>query len=158
MRLGHFLGHLRGAAKTRYLAKQAVGRHRRIRQPDHADNDRRQDAGGAPIFIPPDADTISIASDGTISSGDQLIGQIGLVTPNDPNAMTRETGVLFHAEAGYTPMDDGRMVQGFLEDSNVDPILQMARMIEVQRAYELGQSFLKNEDERVRAALQTFVK
>jgi flagellar basal-body rod protein FlgF len=50
------------------------------------------------------------------------------------------------------------MAQGFLESSNVDPILQMARMIEVQRAYELGQNFLKKEDERVRNALQTFVK
>jgi flagellar basal-body rod protein FlgF len=28
-------------------------------------------------------------------------------------------------------------------------------MIEVQRAYEMGQSFLQTEDERVRAAVKT---
>ncbi|MDG1458458.1 MAG: flagellar hook-basal body complex protein [Pseudoprimorskyibacter sp.] len=116
------------------------------------------DAGGAPIFIPPNASDISIAPDGTIGTEDRLIGQIAIVVPTDPEALKRETGVLFHAETGFEPLENGRMAQGFLESSNVDPILQMARMIEVQRAYELGQNFLKKEDERVRSALQTFVK
>ena len=39
--------------------------------------------------------------------------------------------------------------QGFLEDSNVDPVLELSRMVEVQRAYELGQSFLDQEDQRI---------
>lgn len=116
------------------------------------------DPGGAPIFIPPNASNISIAPDGTISTEDRLVGQIAIVMPTDPEAMKRETGVMFLAETGFEPLENGRMAQGFLESSNVDPILQMARMIEVQRAYELGQNFLKKEDERVRSALQTFVK
>lgn len=41
------------------------------------------------------------------------------------------------------------------EESNVDPVSEIARMIEVQRAYELGQTFLDREDERVRAAIRT---
>ena len=45
--------------------------------------------------------------------------------------------------------------QGFLEDSNVNPVAQIARMIEVQRAYELGQSFMDKEDERLRGFLRT---
>ena len=47
------------------------------------------------------------------------------------------------------------MLQGYLEDSNVDPILEITRMIEVQRAYELGQTFLDREDQRIRGVLQT---
>ena len=50
------------------------------------------------------------------------------------------------------------MIQGFLEDSNVNPILQIGRMIEVQRAYDLGQSFLSQEDERIRGVIQTLQK
>ena len=46
------------------------------------------------------------------------------------------------------------MVQGFLEEANVDPVREIARMIEVSRAYELGQSFLTREDERIRAAIR----
>jgi flagellar basal-body rod protein FlgF len=32
---------------------------------------------------------------------------------------------------------------------------EMARLIEVQRAYEAGQEFLKSEDERMRAVIST---
>jgi flagellar basal-body rod protein FlgF len=46
-------------------------------------------------------------------------------------------------------------MQGMLEDSNVQPVSEIARMIEVQRAYELGQKFLDAEDERVRGVIQT---
>jgi flagellar basal-body rod protein FlgF len=42
-----------------------------------------------------------------------------------------------------------------LEDSNVEPVSEIARMITVQRAYELGQKFLDSEDERVRGVIQT---
>ena len=52
-------------------------------------------------------------------------------------------------------MADPVILQGFLEDSNVNPITEMARMIEVQRAYETGQKFLDREDERIRNVVST---
>ena len=65
--------------------------------------------------------------------------------------------MLFRAEAGYDPAEAPRVRQGFVESANVDPILQIARMIEVQRAYEMGQNFLQREDERVRAAIKSMI-
>jgi flagellar basal-body rod protein FlgF len=112
------------------------------------------DSGGAPVFVPQGAGSIGIAPDGTISAGGQPVGQIGLFLPTDPLGMIREDGVRFEARGGYESTD-GRMLQGFLEDSNVDAIGQVTRMIEVQRAYELGQSFLDKEDERIRSVLRT---
>ncbi len=112
------------------------------------------DAGGAPVFVPQGAGQIGIGSDGTISAGGQPIGQVGLFVPNDPNGLIREDGTRFQALGGVTEATDGRMMQGFLEGSNVSPVLQIARMIEVQRAYELGQSFLTNEDERIMGAVR----
>jgi flagellar basal-body rod protein FlgF len=112
------------------------------------------DAGGAPVFVPTGAGTIGIAADGTISAGGTAVGQIGLFQPIDSMGMIREDGVMFRADAGFEPAADAKMVQGFLEDSNVDPIQQITRMIEVQRAYELGQSFLDKEDERIRSVMQ----
>lgn len=47
------------------------------------------------------------------------------------------------------------MMQGFLEQSNVDPIAEITRMIEVQRAFELGQKLLDKDDERIRNVLRT---
>ena len=52
----------------------------------------------------------------------------------------------------------GRVRQGFLEGSNVDSMTQIARMIEVQRAYEMGQSFAETENERLRSAVRTIIK
>lgn len=120
-----------------------------------ADGYQVLDAGGAPVFVPQGVGRIGISPDGTISAAGQPIGQIGLVTPLDPNQMTREGGVMFNAQGGFEPAPDARMMQGFLEDSNVNPILQVSRMIEVQRAYELGQSFLDKEDERIRGVIQS---
>lgn len=116
------------------------------------------DAGGAPVFVPQGAGPVGIAPDGTVSAGGQPVGQIGLVKPLNIIGMVREDGVRFRADDGFEPALDGRMLQGFLEESNVDPVLQVSRMIEVQRAYELGQSFMDKEDERIRSALRALGK
>lgn len=123
-----------------------------------ADGFRVLDAGGAPIFVPPDAQEIGLSPDGTLSNDGRPLAQIGLVRPLDGGDLRREDGVMFRAEGGIEPVFDSRVVQGFLEGSNVDPIQQIARMIEVQRAYELGQSFLESENERVIAALDAFTR
>lgn len=112
------------------------------------------DAGGAPVVIPQGQGPIGIAADGSISAGGNAVGQIGLVTVADPSMMTRAGGVLFDPQGDVLPVENPRMVQGFLEQSNVNPILQMGRMVEVQRAYELGQSLLEQEDERIRSVIR----
>lgn len=112
------------------------------------------DAGGAPVFVPQGAGPVGVAPDGTISAGGQPVGQVGLVRPLNLIGMIREDGVRFRADDGFEPALDARVLQGFLEESNVDPVLQVSRMIEVQRAYELGQSFLDKEDERIRGAIR----
>lgn len=122
------------------------------------DGNRVLDVGGAPLFVPPDAQTISVSPDGTISADGLLVGQMGLVMPTEPKDMVRESGVMFRADTGFEPAENGRIMQGFVENSNVETITQLARMIEVQRAYELGQSFLETEDERIRRAMDTMVR
>ena len=112
------------------------------------------DEGGGAILVPIDAQSISLAADGTLSADDQPLAQLGLVRVEDPTKLFREAGVLFRADADPVPVEDGRMVQGFLEQSNVNPVAEMARMIEVQRAYEYGQKLLDQEDERIRLVVR----
>ncbi|SIT80527.1 flagellar hook-basal body complex protein [Pontibaca methylaminivorans] len=116
------------------------------------------DAGGAPVFVPPDAGDIGISSDGTISSDGRALGQIGLFQPVDPLTMQREDGVMFRAGSGVEPAGGAAILQGYLESSNVSAILQVSRMIEVQRAYEAGQNLLNAEDERLRNVIKTLVR
>ena len=119
-----------------------------------ADGYRLLDAGGAPVFIPPDAKAVALASDGTLSANGDPIAQIGLWRPADPLALTHQSGTLF-AATDLEPVEGATILQGMLEDSNVEPVSEIARMIEVQRAYELGQKFLDAEDQRVRGVIQT---
>lgn len=116
------------------------------------------DAGRAPLFVPTGAGTLAVSSDGTLSVDGAPLGQMAIVRPLEPLEMVREDGVMFRADSGDEPAEDARVLQGFIEGSNVNPLLELSRMIEVQRAYEMGQSFLKTEDERVRAAVKTLTQ
>ena len=119
------------------------------------DGYRLLDIGGAPVLIPVEAGQVGVAGDGTVSVAGNPIAQIGLFLPADPNDLIYTSGTRFAAESGVEPYEGGTIVQGFLENSNVNPVAEIARMIEVQRAYELGQGFLDKEDQRIRSVIQT---
>jgi len=77
------------------------------------------------------------------------------VRPVDPITMSRAAGTLFAVDGDIEPLETQSILQGFIEESNVNPILEMTRLIEVQRAYERGQNLLETEDERIRSVIQT---
>lgn len=112
------------------------------------------DAGGAAVLVPQDAGTVTIAADGTVSADGAPVAQLGLWRATDPLSLRHQTGTLFSATA-IEPAEGASIRQGALEDSNVEPLTEIARMIEVQRAYDLGQTFLDKEDERIRGVVST---
>ena len=69
--------------------------------------------------------------------------------------MNRRAGVRFEVAGEILPAENAVILQGFVENSNVDPVGEIARMIEVQHAYQMGQQFMDKEDERIRSVLQT---
>ena len=86
----------------------------------------------------------------------QPVAQIGLWQPTDPKDLRHVAGTRFDAPGGVEPAAlPGRLLQGRLEESNVNPVRDIARMITVQRAYEFGQSFLSREDDRLRDTIRT---
>ncbi|MBE1296694.1 MAG: flagellar hook-basal body complex protein [Rhodobacteraceae bacterium] len=122
------------------------------------DGYRVLDAGRAPVFVPTDAESVQVGADGTISADGQPLGQIGLFKPLEKHTMYREDGVMFRVDGDIEEALDGRVLQGFLEGSNVNAIHQLSRLVEIQRAYEMGQSFLTTEDERIRTAIKNLIK
>lgn len=111
------------------------------------------DTGGGEIAIPQEASNIQIGRDGTISSNGIEYGRIGVFNA-DPETMTREGNNLWAAPNSQL-VEQPNIAAGFLEQSNVNPVLEMARMIEVQRHYDAGQSLLDIEDERIRSVART---
>lgn len=121
------------------------------------DGHRVLDAGRSPVFVPGDVNSIKFGADGTISADGNPLGQIGLFKPTEGSSMVREDGVMFRVEGDMEENLDAKVMQGFLEGSNVNAIQQVARMVEIQRAYEMGQSFLETEDQRIRNAIKNLI-
>lgn len=113
------------------------------------------DSGAGPITVPPDAGTVTVSQDGTVSASGAPIAQLGLFLPNDQNDLIHAGGTRFKTTGEVNPLEVGTLFQGFLENSNVNPVIEITRMIEVQRAYEMGQGFLDAEDGRIRSVTQT---
>lgn len=113
------------------------------------------DEGGAPVVLPGGSRDIAVAADGTLSAAGVPVARLGVVRPVDPAGLTHVSGTRFAVSGEVEPAEGSRIFQGFLEGSNVAPVSEVARMIEVQRAYEMGQAFLDREDGRIRAVIQT---
>lgn len=120
-----------------------------------ADGHALLDAGGAPVTVPPGSGALRLAPDGTLSGTAGPIANLGLVLPADPTRLSHRAGTRFAAEGGTVPAETSRILQGFVEGSNADAVTEVARMIEVQRSYEMGQSLLTSEDERIRTVVTT---
>ena len=109
-------------------------------------------AAGQPVTIPPGTRDVTIAPDGTVSADTQVIGSIGVVSFNNPRAMKREGENLYSTDETGTPDDHTRILQGMLEESNVNAIEEMTKMIEVHRAYTANERLLQDEHDRIRRA------
>jgi flagellar basal-body rod protein FlgF len=117
--------------------------------------DQVLDAGQAPIVIPVEAKDVVVGQDGTISSNGEPIGQIGVVTaPRELISRFGDTAFTVEDDA-FEAVEIPKVRQGALEQSNVDAVVEIARMIEVTRAYETAQSLIEDEDSRIREAIQT---
>jgi flagellar basal-body rod protein FlgF len=117
------------------------------------------DDGGRPITIPEGSGAITISADGLISAGDRRLGNIRLVSFDDPQALKRVGGGLY--TAGNAPpktAKNAELAQYSLEGSNIEPILEMTRMMEVSRAYQGALMIVDSEDDRMRRGIETLGK
>lgn len=108
---------------------------------------------GGPIQFGPQESDITIAADGSISSSEGPKGQLRIVEFTEPHALVRQGSNLF---SGGTPMPNqgSRVMQGFIERSNVSGVAEMAEMIRVTRAYESIASLSQKQDDLRRDAIQ----
>ena len=116
------------------------------------------DAGGGPIVLPDDVgQEISIASDGTITGPDgALLGQVGLYDVESDALMHPIGNGLYISPLAQAavPAEGSTVTQGFVEASNVQPIIEMTRMIDIQRAYENSLRLVGEEDSLTKQAIQ----
>ena len=113
------------------------------------------DAGQAPIVIPLEAKDVTIGPDGTVSSQGNPIAQIAVVdAPREIISRYGDTAFKVQDDA-FEAVFAPKVRQGAVEQSNVDAVGEIARLIEVTRAYETAQSLIEDEDSRIREAIRT---
>jgi flagellar basal-body rod protein FlgF len=111
------------------------------------------DNNGRPIVLSPTDTQISIAGDGTISSENGQLAKIGVVRPTNSMLLTAEGNTLFRSDSQTTPVTSPGIVQGSMEDSNVQPVLEMTRMMDGLRQFQFVTQFIQAEGDRQQSAI-----
>lgn len=114
------------------------------------------DDAGQRITLP-EIGTLVIGTDGSIRADDNPpFATLGLAAFNDPRTeLVGDLPNTYSAAAAPTGTDIGQVVQGYLEDSNVNPTLMTAQMVEVNRAYEAAQKLVQTQDELLGRVIST---
>jgi len=116
------------------------------------------DAQGNPIEIPENAEQIEIARDGTVSTGEEEVGQLGIATfENEQELDKRPNSLYAPAEQQPQPAENPEIHQGMLQQSNVKPIKEMTSMMKVVSSYQSAQSMMDNDHQRQLRAIRTLV-
>ena len=111
------------------------------------------DTAGKPIRISSADQHVTITADGTVSSENGRIGKIGVVRPSDPMRVTAEGARTFRADTDTVPVAQPQVVQGAVEDSNVQPVLEMTRMMADLREFQFTTQFVQGEADRLQSSI-----
>jgi flagellar basal-body rod protein FlgG len=107
-------------------------------------------SGGA-ITLP--VGMVAVDSDGRISVDGAAVDVVRVVEVSDPTRLRKVGNNLFEGGGQTETAVAGRIQPGALEASNVNPVVEMAAMIEVMRLYEAAQRAMQTTDAVVAKAV-----
>lgn len=112
--------------------------------------------GGNQITMLPGGGAITINRDGTIFQGATALGKISVQRFTNPGALMPTAGGMFVAgpNAGKEAVDEPELMQGYLEQSNVQPLREMVDLVLISRAYEANQKIITTADQQMEKTLQ----
>jgi flagellar basal-body rod protein FlgG len=122
------------------------------------------------ITVPQNATSVSISQQGQVTAmtpgnaAPQTLGQLTMARFINSVGLESIGDNLYLETAGSGPAIDGtpgaegfgNLQQGYLEDSNVNAVTEIAAMIQAQRAYELNSKIISGADQMLTAASNMF--
>jgi flagellar basal-body rod protein FlgF len=111
------------------------------------------DVAGKPIQIAPTDTQISIAGDGSISTESGQVGKIGIVQPADPMKLRAEGATNLISDGTTSPIAAPGIVQGAIEGSNVQPVMEVTRMMDDLRQFQFVTQLVQAEGDRQQSAI-----
>jgi len=116
--------------------------------------------GGEPVQLDPDGDPPTITQDGSVSQNGRPVSRLGIVTFARPGALEKVGENLWQVSDGQQPSPalEARVAQGAIEGSNVRPVIEMTKMMEISRAYESATRLQKTADDMRSRAIERLAK
>jgi flagellar basal-body rod protein FlgF len=119
------------------------------------DNGDTIQGDGGPIVVTVDDGDITIAADGTVSGKQGQMAKLRMVNFADERALKKEGGSLYStSQSPTTAAANTRILQGTLETSNVEPVIEISRMIDVMRAYQATVTLAQSQSDLKRQAIE----
>ncbi|WP_152046144.1 flagellar basal-body rod protein FlgF [Aureimonas psammosilenae] len=116
------------------------------------------DVGGAPLQVNPNGGAVTIARDGMMSQNGVQIGAVGLFEMPANAKLTRVGTSGVRPDVAAQPVVDfagTSVMQGFVEGANVNPVLEMTRLIDVQRAFESASNLIQTSEKSLDDAVSS---
>jgi flagellar basal-body rod protein FlgF len=116
------------------------------------------DVGGAPIQLDPNGGTPNVARDGTITHGANQAGALGLFTIPEQARLSRyENSGVIPDQAAQPALDFSKVsvVQGFVEKANVNPVMEISKLIMVQRNFDSISGAISQSETSLSDAIKT---
>ena len=110
--------------------------------------------GGQPFFLSPEDNEVTISRDGTLSTENGELGRVCVVGFENDQELEALADGLYTTNADPDDVERPEVIQGMLEGSNVNAIIELARMIEVHRAYDAVKHLMDREDDRLQKVAQ----
>ncbi len=113
-----------------------------------------------PIVIPSDRSRLSVGTDGLVSADSDMLARLRVVRFDRPQALRQTGDVLFDVEPGTDPQPapDTRLIQGKVEQSNVQGIGEVTRMMELSRDYQAVTRMMDEGQDLLRSAINRLGK
>ncbi|HEY1612132.1 MAG TPA: flagellar basal-body rod protein FlgF [Rhizomicrobium sp.] len=111
-----------------------------------------QGEGGDITVTQTDGD-VHVAHDGTISGLNGQIGKLKLAAFDDERALLREGSSLYSSQRPPLPTTPVKIEQGAIEGSNVAPVVEISKMIEVMRSYQATMALSQSQEDLKRGAV-----
>ena len=100
-------------------------------------------SSGGPLTLQQGSGRITIMANGDVSTEKGSVGTLKVVTFRNEQGLVPIGGDLYDAQnAPEQPVDKPQVLQGMLEGSNVQPITEMGKMIDISRMYQATQHML----------------
>lgn len=109
---------------------------------------------GGPITFTAEETNIAIARDGTISSSEGQKDSLRVVTFENTAGLRKQGATLFQSDDTPQNVENPNVIQGMVEKSNVNPVIELTRMIETVRAYTSAAKIMQQQGELRRDAIQ----